>query len=166
MFNQITRMIKSKTEHCFVKVSLPAIEHLDADENISTRVDPNLSVDDIVDVLKANWSEDYIKKMMLTRFIAVICDNSIRTKLAEFVQANDNASQADLNEAMQAYVDSGWNVDLKHPATDRSMKSVEKRQAKSEQWMSEMSTDAQKAFIDKLTKNNPELAQMLNPKKK
>ena len=168
MFNLITRMIKSPKNnvHTFVKVSLPAVDGEDTNGNWKAVVDPNLSAQDILNVLLENWSDSEVKEHMFSRFIAVLADDPIRNDLIAFSKSNPEATQEELDAHSQAFADAGWNVNLKHPATDRSIKSVEKKQAKSEQWMSEMSTDAQKAFIDKLTKNNPELAELLNPNKK
>ena len=161
-------MIKSPKNnvHTFVKVSLPAVDGEDTNGNWKAVVDPNLSAQDILNVLLENWSDSEVKEHMFSRFIAVLADDPIRNDLIAFSKSNPEATQEELDAHSQAFADAGWNVNLKHPATDRSIKSVEKKQAKSEQWMSEMSTDAQKAFIDKLTKNNPELAELLNPNKK
>ena len=112
-------------------------------------------------VLKDNWTEEYIKKMMFTRFIAVIADNSVRTNLKTFCEENPDATQDDIDSAMQNYVDSGWNVNLKHPATDRSMQSVAKKAKKAEAFVTEMSTDKQLEFVNKLKAENPELAKLL-----
>ena len=168
MFNLITRMIKSPKNnvHAFVQVALPAIEGEDTNGNYKAVVNPELSAQDILDTLAEHWTDTEIKEHMFSRFIAVLADDPIRNNMIAFIQANPDASQDEINSNSQSFADSGWNVELKHPATDRSVQSAEKKQQKSEKWLSEMSTDAQKAFIDKLTANNPELATMLNPKKK
>ena len=163
MFNQITRRIQNPSNdvQTFVKVSLPAIESEDTEGNYKVIADPNLSAQSILDTLVEHWDNAYLCNNMFTRFIAVICDNKIRTTLAEYAKANPNATQEEIDEEMQKFVDAGWNKNLKHPVTDRKAMSVEKKREKSEQFITEMSTDAQIAFVEKLKANNPELAKML-----
>ena len=161
IFKQIKRCINSANNHTWINVSLPAIESINSKDEFSIIPDPEMNSNTILAVLQSVWSEDYIKKMMLTRFIAVVCDNSIRTQLKTFCEANENATQEDIDKAMQDYVDKGWNVDLKHPSTDRSLQSLAKKQAKSEKFISEMSTEQQLDFIEKLKKENPSLAKLL-----
>ena len=168
MFNLITRMIKSPKNnvHTFVKVSLPATDGEDTNGNWKAVVDPNLSAQDILNVLLENWSDSEVKDHMFSRFIAVLADDPIRNDMIAFSKSNPEATQEEIDAHSQAFADAGWNVNLQHPATDRSVKSVEKKQAKAEQWVSEMSAEAQKAFIEKLASNDTNLAKMLGIKVK
>ena len=169
MFNLITRMIKSPKNnvHTFVKVSLPAVDGEDTNGKWKAVVDPNVSAQDILDTLLENWTDDEVKDHMFSRFIAVLADDPIRNDMIAFIKANPEAKQEEIDSHSQAFADAGWNINLKHPATDRSVQSMEKKQAKSEQFITEMSTDAQAAFVAKLKANNPDLAKMLEtPKKK
>ena len=161
MFKQIKRCVNSADKHTWISVSLPAVESINSKDEFTVVADPSLSVDDIMQVLKDNWTEEYIKKMMFTRFIAVIADNSVRTNLKTFCEENPDATQDDIDSAMQNYVDSGWNVNLKHPATERSMQSVAKKAKKAEAFVTEMSTDKQLEFVNKLKAENPVLAKLL-----
>ena len=161
MFKQIKRCINSSSNHAWINVSLPAVESVNSKDEFTIVADPALSVDEIMQVLKDNWTEEYIKKMMLTRFIAVICDNSIRTHLAKFCEDNADATQDEINASMQQYVDSGWNVDLKHPATDRSMQSVKKKQTTATNVLKDANTEVQARAAKTLLEANPELAKEL-----
>ena len=156
MFKQIKRCVNSADKHAWISVSLPAVESINSKDEFTVVADPSLSVDDIMQVLKDNWTEEYIKKMMLTRFIAVIADNSVRTNLKTFCEENPNASQDDIDSAMQNYVDSGWNVNLKHPSTDRQAMSAKKKTEKASQWVSEMDDHAKLNFMVKLAQGLPE----------
>ena len=161
MFKQIKRCINSSSNHAWINVSLPAVESVNSKDEFTIVADPALSVDEIMQVLKDNWTEEYIKKMMLTRFIAVICDNSIRTHLAKFCEDNADATQDEINASMQQYVDSGWNVDLKHPATDRSMQSVKKQQTTATNVLKDANTEVQARVAKTMLEANPELAKEL-----
>ena len=167
MFNLITRMIKSPKNnvHTFVKVSLPAVDGEDTNGNWKAVVDPNVSAQDILDTLLDNWTDDEVKDHMFSRFIAVLADDPIRNDMIVFKTTHPEASQEEIDANSQAFADAGWNINLKHPATDRSVKSVEKKQAKAEQWVSEMSAEAKKAFIDKLIANDADLAKEIKKQK-
>ena len=167
MFNLITRMIKSPKNnvHTFVKVSLPAVDGEDTNGNWKAVVDPKLSAQDVLDVLLENWTDAEVKDHMFSRFIAVLADDPIRNDMIAFSKSNPEATQEEIDAHSQAFADAGWNINLKHPATDRSVKSVEKKQAKAEQWVSEMSAEAKKAFIDKLIANDADLAKEIKKQK-
>ena len=167
MFNLITRMIKSPKNnvHTFVKVSLPAVDGEDTNGKWKAVVDPNVSAQDILDTLLENWTDAEVKDHMFSRFIAVLADDPIRNDMIAFSKSNPEATQEEIDAHSQAFADAGWNINLKHPATDRSVKSVEKKQAKAEQWVSEMSAEAKKAFIDKLIANDADLAKEIKKQK-
>ena len=163
MFNLITRMIKSPKNnvHTFVKVSLPAVDGEDTNGKWKAVVDPKLSAQDILDTLLENWTDDEVKEHMFSRFIAVLADDPIRNNMIAFKQANPDATQDEIDAHSQAFADAGWNINLKHPATDRKIQSVEKRGKKAEAYVTEMSTDQQLEFVNKLKSVNPELAKLL-----
>ena len=167
MFNLITRSIRSPKNDVstLVKVALPAVDGEDTNGNWKAVVDPKLSSQDILDVLLENWTDTEVKDHMFSRFIAVLADDPIRNDMIAFSKSNPEATQEEIDAHSQAFADAGWNINLKHPATDRSVKSVEKKQAKAEQWVSEMSPEAKKAFIDKLIANDPNLAKEIKKQK-
>ena len=160
MFNLITRIIRSPKHDVYttVDVALPAIEGTNSKGNYKAVVDPNLSAQSILDTLLENWDEEDVKENMLSRFIAVLSDDPIRSAMVQYKVANPDASQDQIDEAMQEFADVGWNVNLQHPATDRKVKSIAKKQGESEAHISVMPTDAQAAFYLKLLKGNSELA--------
>ena len=167
MFNLITRSIRSPKNDVstLVKVALPAVDGEDTNGNWKAVVDPNLSSHDILNVLLENWSDDEVKDHMFSRFIAVLADDPIRNDLIVFSKTHPDATQDELDAHSQAFADAGWNINLKHPATEKSAQSVEKKQAKAEQWVSEMSIDAKKAFIEKLMANDTDLAKEIKKQK-
>ena len=168
MFNLITRSIRSPKNDVstLVKVALPAVDGEDTNGNWKAVVDPKLSSQDILDILLENWTDNEVKDHMFSRFIAVLADDPIRNDMIVFKTTHPEASQDEINANSQAFADAGWNINLKHPATDRSVKSVEKKQAKAEQWVSEMSPESKEVFIAKLMANDPLLAKLVNKKKK
>jgi len=167
MFNLITRSIRSPKNDVstLVKVALPAVDGEDTNGNWKAVVDPKLSSQDILDILLENWTDSEVKDHMFSRFIAVLADDPIRNDMIVFKTTHPEASQEEIDANSQAFADAGWNINLKHPATDRSVKSVEKKQAKAEQWVSEMSAEAKKAFIDKLIANDADLAKEIKKQK-
>ena len=86
MFNKLFCMIKNPKNnvHTFVKVALPAVESQDKDGNYKIIADPKLDAQSILDVLAKYWDNSDICNLMLTRFIRVVCDTSIRNYLAEY----------------------------------------------------------------------------------
>ena len=167
MFNLITRSIRSPKNDVstLVKVALPAVDGEATNGNWKAVVDPKLSSQDILDILLENWTDSEVKDHMFSRFIAVLADDPIRNDMIVFKTTHPEASQEEIDANSQAFADAGWNINLKHPATDRSVKSVEKKQAKAEQWVSEMSAEAKKAFIDKLIANDADLAKEIKKQK-
>ena len=167
MFNLITRSIRSPKNDVstLVKVALPAVDGEDTNGNWKAVVDPKLSSQDILDILLENWTDSEVKDHMFSRFIAVLADDPIRNDMIVFKTTHPEATQNEIDANSQAFADAGWNINLKHPATDRSVKSVEKKQAKAEQWVSEMSAEAKKAFIDKLIANDADLAKEIKKQK-
>ena len=168
MFNLITRSIRSPKNDVstLVKVALPAVDGEDTNGNWKAVVDPKLSSQDILDILLENWTDSEVKDHMFSRFIAVLADDPIRNDMIVFKTTHPEASQEEIDANSQAFADAGWNINLKHPATDRSIKSVEKKQAKAEQWVSEMSPESKEVFIAKLMANDPLLAKLVNKKQK
>ena len=160
MFNLITRIIRSPKHDVYttVNVALPAIEGTNSQGNYKAIVDPSLSAHSILDTLLENWDEVDVKEEMLSRFIAVLSDDPIRTAMVQYKIANPDALQEQIDEAMQEFADVGWNVNLKHPATDRKAKSIAKKQITSEGHISVMPTDSKAEFVARLLAADPELA--------
>ena len=161
-------MIKNPSNNVqtFVKVALPAVESTDKDGNYKIIADPNLDAQSILDVLTKYWDNSDICNLMLTRFVRVICDTSIRNYLAEYAKAHPEATQDQLDEACQAYADAGWNINLKHPVTERKAQSVEKTIEKSTSLLANADTDAQMRVFEAMTKNNPALLKAIADLKK
>ena len=159
----VKRCVTSEQNHAWMNVVLPAVETVDSNGEYKVVVDPKLSSQDILDVLKENWDEQYLCRNMLTRFIAVLADNSTRTALGNFCKDNPSATQEQKNEFMQAYMDSGWNLDLKHPATRRQTESQAKTAEKAEDYMlNKASEDEQIRIAKKTFAKNPEVLKALN----
>ena len=163
MFNLITRSIRSPKNDVstLVKVALPAVDGEDTNGNWKAVVDPKLSSQDILDILLENWTDNEVKDHMFSRFIAVLADDPIRNDMIVFKTTHPEASQEEIDANSQAFADAGWNINLKHPATDRSVKSVEKKQEKAEKWVSEMTKHQQLEFMLKLAVDNPSLKETI-----
>ena len=163
MFNKLFCMIKNPKNnvHTFVKVALPAVESTDKDGNYKIVVDPKLDAQSILDVLTKFWDNDYLCNEMLTRFIRVVCDTSIRNRLAEYAIAHPDATQEEIYSAMQAYADAGWNINLKHPATERKQQSDEEKIEKSTSLLANAETEAQMRVYELMTNNNPALLEAI-----
>ena len=160
MFNLITRIIRSPKNDIYttVNVALPAIEGTNSEGKYKAVVDPNISAYSILDTLLEHLDEEDVKEYMLTRFIAVLSDDPIRSAMIQYKVANPDALQEQIDEAMQEFADVGWNVNLKHPATDRKAKSIAKKQGTSEAYISVMPTDSKAEFVARLLAADPELA--------
>ena len=152
--------------HTFVKVALPAVESQDKDGNYKIIADPKLDAQSILDVLAKYWDNSDICNLMLTRFIRVVCDTSIRNYLAEYATVHPDATQDAIDEACQAYADAGWNVNLKPPVTERKAQSVEQSIEKSTSLLANADTEAQMRVFEAMTKNNPELLKAIADLKK
>jgi len=161
-------MIKNPSNNVstFVKVALPAVESTDKDGNYKIVADPDLDAQSILNTLAKYWDNSDICNLMLTRFIRVVCDTSIRNYLAEYAKARPDATQEEIDEACQTYADAGWNINLKHPVTERKAQSVEKTIEKSTSLLANADTDAQMRVFEAMTKNNPELLKAIADLKK
>ena len=168
MFNKLFCMIKNPSNNVstFVKVALPAVESTDKDGNYKIVADPDLDAQSILNTLAKYWDNSDICNLMLTRFIRVVCDTSIRNYLAEYAKARPDATQEEIDEACQTYADAGWNINLKHPVTERKAQSVEKTIEKSTSLLANADTDAQMRVFEAMTKNNPELLKAIADLKK
>ena len=168
MFNLITRMIKSPKNnvHTFVKVSLPAVDGEDTKGNWKAVVDPKLSAQDILDTLLKNWTDAEVKEHMFSRFIAVLADDPIRNNMIAFIQANPDADQENIDAHSQAFADAGWNINLRHPVTDRKQASQEKKVEQSTSLLANADTEAQMRVFEAMTKNNPALLEAIAELKK
>ena len=148
--------------HTFVKVALPAVESQDKDGNYKIIADPKLDAQSILDVLAKYWDNSDICNLMLTRFIRVVCDTSIRNYLAEYAKAHPEATQEEIDSACQAYADAGWNQNLKHPVTPKKAQSEEKKQESAQTSVRKMETDKKAEFMLKLFSEDPELEKEYN----
>ena len=161
MFKLIKRCVTAKANHAWINVSLPAIESTNSDGNYCAVVDPKLSSQDILDELKKYWPEEYLCRNMLTRFIAVLADNTVRTTLEKYCVENPDAKQDDINSFMQAYMDAGWNVELQHLATERQAQTVKTKQTKAVNVLKDADTEVQTRVAKQMLDANPELAKEL-----
>ena len=163
MFNLITRMIKSPKNnvHTFVKVSLPAVDGEDTNGKWKAVVDPNISAQDILDTLLENWTEDEVKEHMFSRFIAVLADDPIRNNMIAFKQENPDATQDEIDAHSQAFADSGWNINLRHPESDRKVQSIKSNQTKATNVLKDADTEVQTRVAKQMLDANPELAKEL-----
>ena len=159
MFNLITRSIRSPKNDVatLVKVALPAVDGEDTNGNWKAVVDPDLSAHDILNVLLENWSDNEVKDHMFSRFIAVLADDPIRNDLIVFSKLHPEATQQEVDDNSQAFANAGWNINLKHPATDKTVQSMEKKQEKAKGHVSVMPTDSKAEFVARLLAEDPEL---------
>ena len=103
---------------------------------------------------------------MFSRFIAVLADDPIRNNMIAFIQANPDADQENIDAHSQAFADAGWNINLRHPVTDRKQASQEKKVEQSTSLLANADTEAQMRVFEAMTKNNPELLEAIAKLKK
>ena len=90
------------------------------------------------DTLSEYRDESFLKKQMLSRFIAVVCMDRIRREIIKQVAANPTVKVDKLEEFAQQFADEGWNKSLSHPETDRKQASQARKEKDLEEGVSEM----------------------------
>ena len=161
LYNQIKKCVNSGQNHVWVSLSLPGQESEDSNGNYKVVADSKMTAQEMFDVLAENWEESYLKNELLTRMISVLAMDGVRRAFADYCEANPNATQDERDAFAQNFADSGWNVSLKHPASDRKAQSVEKKQAKAVSIIEDASVEVQTALVEKMLKANPSLLEAL-----
>ena len=158
---KVKRCVTSEMNHAWYNIVLPAIESTNSKGKYCAKVDPSLTSQDILDVLKTVWSEEYLCEKMLSRFIAVLADDKVRTTLQKYCVDFPDATQEQKDNYMQDFVDSSWNVSLKHPESDRKVQSIKSNQTKATNVLKDADTEVQTRVAKQMLDANPELAKEL-----
>ena len=153
MFNTVKTYISTRSNNgvgVLVDIALPAISEIVKDKNGNDKPknipDPNLSVQNIVDVLVDAWGEDELKDSILTKLVSVIAMDRGRQEMIKILEADPTIKKAELTTKVQSLYDENWNVSLKHPIPDRSKQKAE-RDAKTAETHLKAMTDEQLAKL-------------------
>ena len=145
IFSKVKQCIKTSENggiSVCIDVALPAINKTitdkDGNETVKTVADPELSAQQMFDTLSEYWDESFLKKQMLSRFIAVVCMDRIRREIIKQVAANPTVKVDKREEFAQQFADEGWNKSLSHPETDRKQASQARKEKDLEEGVSEM----------------------------
>ena len=135
MFNTVKTYISTRSNNgvgVLVDIALPAISEIVKDKNGNDKPknipDPNLSVQNIVDVLVDAWGEDELKDSILTKLVSVIAMDRGRQEMIKILESDPTIKKAELTTKVQSLYDENWNVSLKHPIPDRSKQKAERDQ--------------------------------------
>lgn len=153
MFNTVKTYISTRSNNgvgVLVDIALPAISEIVKDKNGNDKPknipDPNLSVQNIVDVLVDAWGEDELKDSILTKLVSVIAMDRGRQEMIKILESDPTIKKAELTTKVQSLYDENWNVSLKHPIPDRSKQKAE-RDAKTAETHLKAMTDEQLAKL-------------------
>ena len=153
MFNTVKTYISTRSNNgvgVLVDIALPAISEIVKDKNGNDKPknipDPNLSVQNIVDVLVDAWGEDELKDSILTKLVSVIAMDRGRQEMIKILESDPTIKKAELTTKVQSLYDENWNVNLKHPIPDRSKQKAE-RDAKTAETHLKAMTDEQLAKL-------------------
>ena len=137
-----------------VDVCLPAVNEIKQDKDgndvVRTVADPKMTAREMFDVLSEFSNEDFLKQQMLSRFIAVVCMDRIRREIVKQIEANPSIMVDDLEQYAQEFVDSGWNVSLNHPETDRKAATQARKEQEAKSILQGMSADELQAYLKSL----------------
>ena len=161
LYNQIKKCVNSGQNHVWVSLSLPGQESEDSNGNYKVVADSKMTAQEIFDVLVENWEESYLKNELLTRMISVLAMDGVRRAFADFCKENPNATQDERDAFAQNFADSGWNVSLKHPASDRKAQSAVKKQSKATSILKDAPVEVQVDLVQKMIQANPSLLEAL-----
>ena len=153
MFNTVKTYISTRSNNgvgVLVDIALPAISEIVKDKNGNDKPknipDPNLSVQNIVDVLVDAWGEDELKDSILTKLVSVIAMDRGRQEMIKILESDPTIKKAELTTKVQSLYDENWNVSLKHPIPHRSKQKAE-RDAKTAETHLKAMTDEQLAKL-------------------
>ena len=152
MFKRVMNQIKSGNTadamRLRINVCLPAVlveENQDKSKN-SIKYDSTYSIEDSLAILREHWTEEEIQSLFLKRFLKVVCDSGLRAAWHRALVAQPDMTERDLEEHIQAYADSTWNVNLTYPSERKSKSPQEKLMG----LLAKMTTSEKEAFIASL----------------
>ena len=135
MFNTVKTYVSTRSNNgvtIALDIALPAINETVKDKNGNdtnkVKADPNLSAQNIIDVLLDSWGEDQLKELILTRLVSVVAVDRGRQEMIKILESDPTIKKAELTSKVQTLYDENWNVSLKHPIPDRSKQKAERDQ--------------------------------------
>ena len=161
MFNTVKTYVSTRSNNgvtIALDIALPAINETVKDKNGNetnrVKADPNLSAQNIFDVLLDSWGEDQLKDLLLTRLVSVVAVDRGRQEMIKILESDPTIKKAELTSKVQSMYNENWNVSLKHPIPDRSKQKQERDQANAVKLLQGMSKDELADFLADLDKQN------------
>ena len=154
MFNTVKTYVSTRSNNgvtIALDIALPAVNETVKDKNGNetnrVKADPNLSAQNIFDVLLDSWGEDQLKDLILTRLVSVVAVDRGRQEMIKLLEANPSMKNGELSKAVQSMYDEHWNVSLKHPIPDRSKQKAERDQKNAVALLQGMDKDQLASFL-------------------
>ena len=154
MFNTVKTYVSTRSNNgvtIALDIALPAINETvkDKNGNDTNRViaDPNMSSQDIIDVLVKAWDKDQLKDLLLTRLVSVVAVDRGRQEMIKILESDPTIKKAELTTKVQSMYDENWNVSLKHPIPDRSKQKAERDQKNAVALLQGMDKDQLASFL-------------------
>ena len=161
MFNTVKTYVSTRSNNgvtIALDIALPAVNETvkDKNGNDTNRVvaDPDMSSQDIIDVLVKAWDKDQLKDLLLTRLVSVVAVDRGRQEMIKILESDPTIKKAELTSKVQSMYDENWNVSLKHPIPDRSKQKQERDQANAVKLLLGMSKEERIEFLADLDKQN------------
>ena len=161
MFNTVKTYVSTRSNNgvtIALDIALPAVNETVKDKNGNetnrVKADPNLSAQNIFDVLLDSWGEDQLKDLILTRLVSVVAVDRGRQEMIKILESDPTIKKAELTSKVQSMYDENWNVSLKHPIPDRSKQKQERDQANAVKLLLGMSKEERIEFLADLDKQN------------
>ena len=161
MFNTVKTYVSTRSNNgvtIALDIALPAVNETVKDKNGNetnrVKADPNLSAQNIFDVLLDSWSEDQLKDLILTRLVSVVAVDRGRQEMIKILESDPTIKKAELTSKVQSMYNENWNVSLRHPIPDRSKQKQERDQANAVKLLLGMSKDERIEFLADLDKQN------------
>ena len=153
MFNTVKTYVSTRSNNgvtIALDIALPAVNETvkDKNGNDTNRVvaDPDMSSQDIIDVLVKAWDKDQLKDLLLTRLVSVVAVDRGRQEMIKILESDPTIKKAELTSKVQSMYNENWNVNLRHPIPDRSKQKAE-RDAKTAEAHLKVMTDEQLAKL-------------------
>ena len=161
MFNTVKTYVSTRSNNgvtIALDIALPAVNETVKDKNGNetnrVKADPNLSAQNIFDVLLDSWGEDQLKDLILTRLVSVVAVDRGRQEMIKILESDPTIKKAELTSKVQSMYDENWNVSLKQPIPDRSKQKQERDQANAVKLLLGMSKEERIEFLADLDKQN------------
>ena len=161
MFNTVKTYVSTRSNNgvtIALDIALPAVNETVKDKNGNetnrVKADPNLSAQNIFDVLLDSWGEDQLKDLILTRLVSVVAVDRGRQEMIKILESDPTIKKAELTSKVQSMYNENWNVSLKHPIPDRSKQKQERDQANAVKLLLGMSKEERIEFLADLDKQN------------